>query len=279
MLKSIFQSRRESAALNNAVLARLQRPNTSLLPRMLSQIEARLTRNQLRLFYEDVGQPLEEHLRGGRLPLAQARDVLRQILIALAHCHCQGITHRNLKPKYVLLRRNDGDDGSHAAAASSWTAANGRGGRGDADGEGEWQVKLSDFNSVRWLGVQRHGGEFGRAGKGHAQGGSTHGGGAQASSLARLTILVLMRFRLSGARYSTKTLPSRWSSSCCSSSLVAAGSCAQSSVSPVSFSNSTEMELLRRTLHRTQGSDMQSSHSVMVSVERHTMRGSESTRV
>jgi hypothetical protein len=31
------------------VLARLKRPNTALLPRMLSQIEARLTRNQLRL--------------------------------------------------------------------------------------------------------------------------------------------------------------------------------------------------------------------------------------
>ena len=31
------------------VLARLKRPNTALLPRMLTQIESRLNRNQLRL--------------------------------------------------------------------------------------------------------------------------------------------------------------------------------------------------------------------------------------
>ena len=57
-------------------------------------------------------------------PPRQAREVLRQVLHALAHCHCQGITHRNLKPKYVLLRHPEGN-------------------------ENAWSVKLSDFNSVR----------------------------------------------------------------------------------------------------------------------------------
>ena len=75
-------------------------------------------RNRLRLLYEDAGHPLEEQLKHEKLPLEQARDVLRQVLLALAHCHCQGITHRNLKPKYVLLRQSLG---------------------------GRWAVKLSDF--------------------------------------------------------------------------------------------------------------------------------------
>ena len=55
------------------------------------------------------------------------------MLRALAHCHCQGITHRNLKPKYLLLRESA---------------------RGTAEAP-LYDVRLSDFNSVRWLGVQR----------------------------------------------------------------------------------------------------------------------------
>ena len=61
-------------------------------------------RNTLRLLYEDAGNPLEEELKANRpLSLADARSVLRQVLEALAHRHGQGITHRNLKPKYMLL--------------------------------------------------------------------------------------------------------------------------------------------------------------------------------
>lgn len=61
--------------------------------------------NRLTLFYADAGVSLESKLlESGKLPLAQTRDIVRQILRALAHCHIQGITHRNLKPKYVMLQ-------------------------------------------------------------------------------------------------------------------------------------------------------------------------------
>ena len=173
-------------------LQQLHHPN--IVPLALINLEP--ARNQLRLLYQDAGQPLEEQLKHGALPLAQARDVLRQILVALAHCHCQGITHRNLKPKYVLLRRRPtpagstssassiapsstpaartpaaGAGGSTAGAASASapmsSSAGGGGGAAAAVGashashgcEGEWQVKLSDFNSVRWLGIQHRGGD------------------------------------------------------------------------------------------------------------------------
>jgi serine/threonine protein kinase len=107
---------------------------------------------QLRLLYEDAGHSLEEELRvNGRLPLRQVRVVLRQVLTALAHCHCQGITHRNLKPKYVLLRRNGAEGVGHAGDLSGAAAG------GGSSPAGRWLVKLSDFNSVRWLGVQCNG--------------------------------------------------------------------------------------------------------------------------
>ena len=161
---------RSSPALERPVAWRAQRhprappfsclllppPSLALLPPRLrappTHPIAPSPRPQLRLFYEDVGHPLEEELKNGRLPLPHVREVLRQILIALAHCHCQGITHRNLKPKYVLLRRTGGSGGSGGSSSDS-------GGGGSSEGSGEWQVKLSDFNSVRWLGVQRHGGD------------------------------------------------------------------------------------------------------------------------
>ena len=108
-------------------LQQLHHPH--IVPLVFINLETQ--RNQLRLFYEDAGNPLEEELKHGRaLSLADARVVLEQVLQALAHCHEQGITHRNLKPKYMLLRRPSGRQTG-------------------------WQVKLSDFNSVRWLGVQR----------------------------------------------------------------------------------------------------------------------------
>ena len=55
-------------------------------------------------------------------------------------------------------------------------------------------------------------GKLGRARKRHLH---ARGHQAPCSSRWRLTSLVLMRLRLSGDRYSTNTLPLRWSSSCC----------------------------------------------------------------
>lgn len=147
------------------------------MPLVVVNLEAQ--RNQLRLLYEDAGTPLEEELKNGnKLPLAQAtkpppprepspsfhtfacwaslpcrqaRDVLRQILRALAYCHCQGITHRNLKPKYVLLKRKSDGEGKRREVGFA--------GSGDDSVKGRWSVKLSDFNSVRWLGIHATGGD------------------------------------------------------------------------------------------------------------------------
>jgi hypothetical protein len=49
--------------------------------------------------------------RGGRLPLAEAGEVLVDALKGLAYIHEQGIVHRDLKPQNLLL----------AAAAGNWT--------------------------------------------------------------------------------------------------------------------------------------------------------------
>ena len=98
-------------------------------------------RNELRVFSDDHGVSLEaileerdasDELRGG-LPLAEAREVMRQTLLAVAHCHRVGVAHRNIKPKYILIARKGANGAPH--------------------------VKLGDFNSVRWLGPQRAAGE------------------------------------------------------------------------------------------------------------------------
>src|SRR5690606_21190390 len=65
-------------------------------------------------------------------------------------------------------------------------------------------------------GVERLRGEFGGTGEGDAQAaGPGCGGGHHAVMRAFLASLDLMRPSLSCDRYSTKTLPSRWSISCC----------------------------------------------------------------
>ena len=77
----------------------------NILPLQLVNLDA--STNRLTLFYADAGTPLETVLQTQQLPIYQAKDILRQVLRALAHCHCQGITHRNLKPKYLLLRQSN----------------------------------------------------------------------------------------------------------------------------------------------------------------------------
>ncbi|EOD17054.1 cyclin-dependent kinase, partial [Emiliania huxleyi CCMP1516] len=57
-----------------------------------------------------------------------------QVLQALAHCHAQGITHRNLKPKYIMLEEAGGAAAPHGRAG------------GALPGE-RWNVRISDFNS------------------------------------------------------------------------------------------------------------------------------------
>ena len=123
----------------------------------------------LRLPYTGSFTPASPH--AGKLPLAEARVILRQLLMALAHCHGQGVTHRNLKPKYVLLQPQQPDtapaapaapagadaaDAADARDAPRWRWPRGWEGAppgAEEEGGGGWWVKLSDFNSVRWLGA------------------------------------------------------------------------------------------------------------------------------
>src|SRR5512147_855768 len=54
------------------------------------------------------GRTLGTVLKAGRLPVAEALHVARQILGALAHAHAQGIIHRDIKPDNIILSETSG---------------------------------------------------------------------------------------------------------------------------------------------------------------------------
>ncbi len=55
------------------------------------------------------GEELGDHIkRNGKLPVAQAVAVTRQVCKALAAAHARGIVHRDMKPENVFLVSNDG---------------------------------------------------------------------------------------------------------------------------------------------------------------------------
>jgi tRNA A-37 threonylcarbamoyl transferase component Bud32 len=53
------------------------------------------------------GHSLREHLRGGALPAAEARRILREAATAIAVAHRSGIVHRDIKPENLML---DGEE-------------------------------------------------------------------------------------------------------------------------------------------------------------------------
>jgi serine/threonine-protein kinase len=80
------------------VLASLNHPNIAGLH------TAFRVENQLLMIMEFVqGATLEDKLKGGPLPVADAIDYASQVLSALGYAHSQGVIHRDIKPANMML--------------------------------------------------------------------------------------------------------------------------------------------------------------------------------
>jgi hypothetical protein len=55
-----------------------------------------------------TGKTLRQVLDAGRLPVARALGIVRQLLAGLGHAHAQGIIHRDLKPENLILGEEEG---------------------------------------------------------------------------------------------------------------------------------------------------------------------------
>ena len=89
----------ERFAREAVLQARLQHPG-------IAQVED-FCLDPLAMLVELVpGRPLDEVLasEGGRLPLARALPMLRQVLAAVEHAHGKRVVHRDLKPDNVMVR-------------------------------------------------------------------------------------------------------------------------------------------------------------------------------
>ena len=80
------------------VQASLQHPNIAALHTAL-----RLN-NQLLMLIEFVeGVSIEALLKKGPIPVPQAIEYIRQVLLALAYSHAHGVVHRDIKPANIMV--------------------------------------------------------------------------------------------------------------------------------------------------------------------------------
>jgi eukaryotic-like serine/threonine-protein kinase len=83
------------------VQASLVHPNIAALHTAVRQD------NQLLMLMEFVdGVTLEQRLKDGPLPMAEAVDYIRQVLSALDYAHQHGVIHRDIKPANMMLTTN-----------------------------------------------------------------------------------------------------------------------------------------------------------------------------
>jgi eukaryotic-like serine/threonine-protein kinase len=83
------------------VLAGLEHPNIAAL-RTAQRID-----NQLVMVMELVeGVTLEDRLKTGRIPVAEALDYASQALSALSYAHARGVIHRDIKPANMMVTRD-----------------------------------------------------------------------------------------------------------------------------------------------------------------------------
>lgn len=94
------ESQRRRFALEARVLRRLDHPN------LVQVLDAGQETGRDWLVMELVeGGSLEQRLRDGPLDPAEAARLARDLALALAHAHAQGVLHRDVKPSNVLLDR------------------------------------------------------------------------------------------------------------------------------------------------------------------------------
>ncbi len=80
------------------VLAGLEHPNIAAL-RTAQRVD-----NQLVMVMEMVeGQTLEDKLKAGPIPVAEAMDYVTQVLSALSYAHQRGVIHRDIKPANMMV--------------------------------------------------------------------------------------------------------------------------------------------------------------------------------
>jgi formylglycine-generating enzyme required for sulfatase activity/serine/threonine protein kinase len=103
---------------------------------------------------EGVGSSLADRLKaeGGKLPEAEAREILRQVLEGLAYAHGQGVVHRDLKPANVLLEQ--GAEGGGQGAEGGGQRAEGRGQGAEGGDTPALRALIADFGLVKLAGEQ-----------------------------------------------------------------------------------------------------------------------------
>lgn len=100
----LHPNRRKAVEREIKILQKLQHPN---IIKLLNTLE---TSSSIHLIFEYIsGCSLLEYLKSRssrKLEESQAKNIFKQILLALEFCHSLGITHRDIKLENVLLQDN-----------------------------------------------------------------------------------------------------------------------------------------------------------------------------